>query len=106
MEDSILCCANAQSMKFYFNEDEYGILPEDIKKALKIAAVTYCSDAGGTLVFSFDAQHKLHLQAIDPIDEIGSDLLIRRMQRDMGELFEQLETFAAEYAKLKTEQKK
>ena len=88
-------------MKYYFNEDEYGILPEDIKKALKIAAVSYCADAGGALVFSFDADHRLHLQAIDPIDEIGSDLLIKRMQRNMGELFEQLETFAAEYAKLK-----
>ena len=40
--DNVLCGANAQSMRYYFNEDDFGILPEQIKKELKIICVTYC----------------------------------------------------------------
>ncbi len=98
--DNILCCANAQSMKYYFNEEDYGILPEEVKNSLKIALVNYCSDVGGVIVLAFDDELKLHIQAIDPIDEIGSELKIKDMQNTMQELFENLEEFAKRYEEL------
>ena len=30
--DTVLCGANAQSMRWYFNEEDFGILPEKVKK--------------------------------------------------------------------------
>lgn len=99
--DSVLCCANAQSMKYYFNEEEYGILPDEVQDELKIALVNYCADVGGIIMLLFDDEHKLHIQVMDPIDEIGSELLVRRIQREKAELFEQLEEFARAYGELK-----
>ena len=49
----------------------------------------------------FDDEYKLHIQVMDPIDEIGSELLVRRIQREKAELFEQLEEFARAYGELK-----
>ena len=34
MEAEILCGANASNMKFYFNEERYGILPKAVKEEL------------------------------------------------------------------------
>ena len=92
--DTVLCGANAQSMRWYFNEEDFGILPEEVKKELKLICVSYCSDVGGAITISYDGKHRLHLQTIDPIDEIGAELKIRRMQEDNAELFAQLETFS------------
>ena len=92
--DTVLCGANAQSMRWYFNEEDFGILPEEVKKELKLICVRYCADVGGAITISFDGDHRLHLQTIDPIDEIGAELKIRRMQEDNAELFAQLETFS------------
>lgn len=92
--DTVLCGANAQSMRWYFNEDDFGILPEEIKKELKIICVGYCSDVGGAITLTYDQDHKLHIQTIDPIDEIGAELKIRQIQERNAELFEQLEAFS------------
>ena len=98
-EDFVLCSANARNMKYYFNEDAYGILPKEIKEMLKIELVRYCSDAGGIIILYFDEGYRLHISTIDPIDEIGSELLIKRMREKNSGLFGQLEEFAALYAK-------
>ena len=92
--DTVLCGANAQSMRWYFNEEDFGILPEEVKKELKVICVSYCADVGGAITISYDQGHRLHLQTIDPIDEIGAELKIRRIQSDNAELFEQLEMFS------------
>ncbi len=92
--DTVLCGANAQSMRWYFNEEDFGILPEGVKKELKVICVSYCADVGGAITISYDQDHRLHLQTIDPIDEIGAELKIRRIQSDNAELFEQLEMFS------------
>ena len=102
--DSVLCCANAQSMKYYFNEDEYGILPDEVKDELKIMLVSYCADVGGIIMLSFNDENKLHIQVMNPIDEIGSELLIGRIQRENAELFEKLEEFADAYEILKADE--
>ena len=101
--DSVLCCANAQSMKYYFNEEEYGIIPDEIKNSLKAALVSYCADVGGVILLAFDDDHKLHIQAIDPIDDIGSELKVRRLQEEMRDIFQSLEEFAKSYAELMSE---
>ena len=99
--DSVLCSANAQSMKYYYNEDEFGILPEEVKNTLKAILTGYCADVGGVIVLSFNDEYELAIQAIDPIDEIGSELLIKRIQIRYAELFEKLELFYREADKLK-----
>lgn len=95
--DKVLCGANAQSMKYFFNEAEYGRLPKQIQNELKVICVSYCADVGGAVTISFDDDNSLHFQTIAPIDEIGSELLIRKLQNEHRELFEQLERFAREF---------
>ena len=96
--DRVLCGANAQSMRYYFNEEEFGILPELVKEELKTICVSYCADVGGAVTLVYDDENRLHVQTISPIDEIGAELLIRRMQREHAELFDQLERFAEAFA--------
>lgn len=98
--DYVLACASAKNMKYYFNEDEYGILPEKVKAVLKSALVRYCSDVGGVIMLIFDEDYNLKIETISPVDEIGSELLVKSMQQDMRDLFEQLENFAKAYASL------
>ncbi len=95
--DKVLCGANAQSMKYYFNEADFGILPKSVKDELKLICVSYCADVGGALTMSFDNDGKLCLQTIAPTDEIGAELRIKRLQHEQAELFGQLEEFNQAY---------
>ncbi len=95
--DKVLCGANAQSMKYYFNEQDFGKLPQPVKDELKSICVSYCADVGGAVTLAFNEEGRLHFQTISPIDEIGSELLIRRIQKENQELFGQLEKFEAEF---------
>ena len=97
--DKILCGANAQSMKYYFNEEAYGRLPKQIQNELKVICVSYCADVGGAITLSFDDNGSLHFQTIAPIDEIGAELRIKKLQNEHRELFEQLERFDREFGK-------
>ena len=98
--DNVLCSADSASMKYYFNEEQYGILPKAVKDELRICLVSYCADVGGIIILAFGSDYTLSISTIDPIDEIGSELLIKRMRRDKAELFEKLEEFARAYAEL------
>lgn len=84
-------------MKYFFNEEKYGILPSQIQDELKVLLVKYCADVGGTIVFSFSGEKKLLITTLEPIDEIGAEMKIREMQRDNSELFSQLELFAEHF---------
>ena len=95
--DKVLCGANAQSMKYYFNEADFGILPKSVKDELKVICVSYCADVGGALTLSFDSDGKLCIQTIAPTDEIGAELHIKRLQKKNAELFGQLEEFNRAY---------
>ena len=98
--DGVLCSANATSMMYYFNEEDFGILPREIKNMLKVLLVSYCADVGGIIILAFNEEYRLEIHTIDPIDEIGSELLIKRMQTENAELFGSLEEFAVAYAEL------
>lgn len=89
-----LCGANASNMKYYFNGEKFGILPEQIKNELKMILVTYCSDVGGAITLSFNETGDLIITTYDPIDEIGAELKVGKMRQEHSELFGQLELFA------------
>lgn len=96
--DKVLCGANAQSMKYYFNEEQFGKLPKAVKDELKLICVSYCADVGGAFTISFNADGALSLQTIAPIDEIGAELRVKKLQEEQAELFAQLERFNREIA--------
>ena len=95
----VLCAANAVNMKYFFNEEEFGILPSGVKDELKILLVKYLSDVGGIIMLQFDENNRLQITTVDPIDEIGAELKVKEIQSENRELFEQLETFAEAFHK-------
>lgn len=97
MEAEVLCGANASNMKFYFNEERYGILPKAVKEELKILCVLYCADVGGVITLGFDGEHRLRITTLSPIDEIGAELKVKAMQTENRELFEMLEEFSRQF---------
>lgn len=98
MQDKIILCgANAYQQKYYFNED-FGALPENIKKELQIMCVAYTEDVGGalTLEFSEDGDLELTVDADERdylFDEIGSVLKIKQLRTEKQELLEALELY-------------
>ena len=89
----VLCGANASNMKYYFNEEEFGILPSSVKDDLKIILVKFLSDVGGIITLSYAESGKLEITTIEPIDEIGAELKVKELQSEQKELFSQLEKF-------------
>ncbi|MDD6035500.1 MAG: DUF6145 family protein [Lachnospiraceae bacterium] len=93
----VLCVSNSYEKKYYLNED-FEALPQAIKDELKIMCVLYTEDVGGvlslvyeedgTLVFEVDADEGDLLY-----DEIGSALVIKRLQEEKKELLESLELY-------------
>lgn len=95
--ENVLCAANATNMKYFFNEEKYGILPDQIKDELKVILVSYCADVGGTIIFSYSDEKKLLITTLEPIDDIGAEMKVKEMQKDNSELFSQLELFAEHF---------
>ena len=96
-ERKVLCGANAFRQKYYFNP-EFSSLPEDVKKELQIMCVLFTADVGGALVLEFDEEGNLILEVSHDeedylVDEIGSGLKIRQIQREKKELLEALELY-------------
>lgn len=104
--ENMLCAANAVNMKYYFNEEKYGILPAEVKEQLKIICVLYCSDVGGIISLTFDEDYKLRITTMEPIDEIGAELKVKKIQSENAELFEKLEEFAYKMDKLSADKEK
>ena len=93
----VLCAANAYRQKYYLNPD-FLALPEEIQEELRTLCVRFTEDVGGVLALCFDGAGNLRMEvsaAEDDFffDEIGSELKIRQLQREKGELFAQLELF-------------
>lgn len=97
--DLVLCGANASNMKYYFNEEKFHLLPEQVRNELKLILVKYCSDVGGAITFSFNDQFELIITTYEPIDEIGAELKVGAMRKENEELFAQLELFAKTFLK-------
>jgi len=93
----VLCGSNAYEQKYYLNEDFAG-LPQSIKDELKIMCVLFTEDVGGILTLSFEEDGTLVFQTEAEegdllYDEIGSVLLIKKLQEEKKELLESLELY-------------
>lgn len=96
-ERVVLCVSNAYEKKYYLNED-FEALPQNVKDELKIMCVLYTEDVGGVLsmVFEEDGSLVFDVNADEGdllFDEIGSVLLIKKLQEDKKELLESLELY-------------
>ena len=69
-----LCGSNAYEKKYYLNPDFSG-LPEQIKQELQIACVLFTAEVG---VF---------------YDEIGSELMIKKLRQEKQDFWESLELY-------------
>lgn len=93
----VLCASSAYERKYYFNED-FAQLPDDIKDELKITCVLFTEEVGGILTFEFDEEGTLLIKSEADegdllYDEISCGLLIKRIQKEKGELLASLEMF-------------
>ena len=93
----VLCVSNAYEQKYYLNEDFEG-LPKTIKDELKIMCVLYTEDVGGILSLVFEEDGTLMFDVDSDegdllYDEIGSVLLIKKLQEEKKELLESLELY-------------
>lgn len=93
----VLCVSNAYEKKYFLNEDFEG-LPKTIKDELKIMCVLYTEDVGGilSLVYEDDGTLVFEVNADEGdllYDEIGSALVIKKLQEEKKELLESLELY-------------
>ena len=93
----VLCGSNAYEQKYYLNEDFEG-LPQAIKDELKIMCVLFTEDVGGILTLNFEEDGTLMFQTEAEegdllYDEIGSVLLVKKLQEEKRELLEALELY-------------
>lgn len=93
----VLCGANSYEEKYYLNPD-FDALPDYVKDELKIMCVLYVNDVGGilTLVFEEDGELRFEVttESFDPMfDDIGSQLLIKKLQVEKADLLEALQLY-------------
>ena len=81
----VLCGANAYEKKYYFNEEQFKMIPDSIKQELHVICVLFTEEVGGVFTNADD----------DDIyyDEISSGLLISEIRRNRQELFESLSLY-------------
>lgn len=96
-ERTVLCGANSYEQKYYFNKD-FSLIPEEIKKEINIICVLFTEEVGGIFTMYFDENGSLKLETqVDDgdylYDEIGSQLLIRKITNTKQETFRSLEMF-------------
>ncbi len=96
-DENVLCAANAYKELYYFNK-RFGKLPEQVKQELQIAVVAFTTEVSGVVTLFFDDDGTLmintdHEDSDIMYDEINAGMLMRRLQREKEELFEQLELF-------------
>ncbi|MGN0325268.1 MAG: DUF6145 family protein [Lachnospiraceae bacterium] len=100
MEDhrKVLCGANAYEQKYYFNEQEFGNLPDSIKDELHIICVLFTEEVGGIfmIVMEEDGSVSLETQAEEDdfyYDEVSSGLLVNQVRMKRADLLEALSMY-------------
>lgn len=93
----VLCGANSYEEKYYLNPD-FAELPDHVKDELKIMCVLYVNDVGGILTLVYDENGELNFEVraedFDPMfDDIGSRLLIKKLQIEKADLLEALQLY-------------
>ena len=84
----VLCGANAYEKKYYFNEEQFKMIPDSIKQELHVICVLSKSSCLFLRISETNADD-------DDIyyDEISSGLLISEIRRNRQELFESLSLY-------------
>ena len=93
-ENVVLCGASYYNQKYYLSE-AFSRLPQQVKDELQIMCVVFTEDVGGVLTLEFTPEDDLifNVQAAEGdqrFDEVGSGLLIKKMQKEKAELLNQL----------------
>lgn len=93
----VLCGSNAYDKKYYFNP-KFAKLPENVQEELRIICVLFTEEVGGIFTIGFTPMGEavMDTQAEEGdllYDEIGSALLIKKIQGTKKELFESLEIY-------------
>ena len=96
-KELIMCVSNSYTQKYYLDK-LFEKLPKAVKDELKIMCVLYTEEVGGIFTMMFDSDGDLQLiSSCDEgdllYDEIGSELLIKKMKNTKQELFESLEKY-------------
>ena len=102
-DEQILSVANAYMKKYYFNEADFGILPQAIREELQILSVLFTEEVGGIFTLFFDEEGRLQMrteaeEADAFYDEIGAELKIKQLRQEKEELFRSLELFYQTFA--------
>lgn len=97
MSRTVICASNAYEKKYFFNE-EFNLLPDNVKDELRIICTLYTEEVGGVFSFAFEEDGELVMETNadeDDLlyDEIGAGLLIHQIQNHRQELFEELTMF-------------
>jgi hypothetical protein len=93
----ILCAGSAYNKKFWLNDD-FKMLPEQIKQELKITCVLFTEDVGGVISLEFEEDGTLVIKVDSDeadylYDDIGSVLKVKQIQKEKAELLEALELY-------------
>lgn len=93
-DNVVLCGASSYNEKYYLNP-LFERLPKLVKEELQIMCVMYTEDVGGVLTLEFTPEDELifnvrSAEGDQRFDEIGSGLLIKKLQNEKRELMEQL----------------
>ena len=100
MEDNriVVCGANAYEQKYYFNEKDFGRIPQSIKDELHIISVMFTEEVGGifTIVVEEDGSVSLETQAAEDdfyYDEVSSGLLVGRIKQKRRDMLEAISLY-------------
>lgn len=93
----VLCGCNAYEKKYFFNP-AFDAMPDYVKEELHIISVLFTEEAGGVflILFEEDGSVAIETQAAEEdilYDEITAGLLVKEIQRNRQEMFEQLQLF-------------
>lgn len=95
---TVLCGASHYERKYYFNNEQFSILPQRIKDELQIMCVTFAEKSGGIITLAYDADGNLQItteaEDMDAMyDDIAAGMEVRKMREEKKDLFESLELF-------------
>ena len=101
----VLCAANGYTQKFFLNP-EFSKLPEDVKKELKLIAVSFTEEVGGIFLMEFRKDGQLLLKSMHEDQDYGFDSMeasdqIDTLSKKYEGLFAKLGTFYVALQSLK-----
>ena len=89
----VLCGANAYEKKYYFNEEQFKMIPDSIKQELHVICVLFTEEVGGVFTIAFEEDGNVVMETNADDDDISSGLLISEIRRSRQELFESLSLY-------------